>query len=203
MTPEQLTDLERIMGGRVRLRYWRDTVVRLDVLCPAIKDCDAVAVVLPPEMLPGLLRIAGNIPILWSVSSRVPTGRVVTLYDGRREAEFAYIHRGWEQILRAEFTTRKLYSPTSRHIIFPKQRNIPESDPVCVGYINERTEKPGDVPLSGCGASRKGAEANEHPSRKGGETMNMNSADIIRLVSSILSLVAATLDRTSGKSDDN
>jgi len=34
--------------------------------------------------------------------------------------------------------------------------------------------------------------------------MNMNSADIIRLVSSILSLVAATLDRTgNNKSDDN
>ena len=108
MTPEQLADLERIMGGRVRLRCWRDTVIGLDKLCPAIKECDAVAAVLPPEMLPDLLRVAGNIPVLRSISGRVPTGRTLTLPDGRQEAEFAYAHQGWEQILRAEFTTQRL-----------------------------------------------------------------------------------------------
>lgn len=33
--------------------------------------------------------------------------------------------------------------------------------------------------------------------------MNLSSSDIIRLVASILTLVATTLEKTSNKSDDN
>ncbi|MBR1496553.1 MAG: hypothetical protein IJ617_02880 [Oscillospiraceae bacterium] len=108
MTPEQRADLERVMHGPVELRVWADTVREPDVLAPAVADCDAVAAVLPPELLGRLLAMAAGKPVLRALSGREPTGRVLTLADGRREREFAFVHRGWEQILRAEFQTRKL-----------------------------------------------------------------------------------------------
>lgn len=108
MTGKQLSDLERIMGGPVRIIPWRDTVRELEALKPALAKCDAVAAVLPPELLAGLLKLAGSIPVLRAASDRLPTGRMLTLADGRREREFAFVYRGWEQVLRAEFAVRRL-----------------------------------------------------------------------------------------------
>ena len=107
-TPEQRADLERVMGCRVRLRLWRDTVREPAALVPALRGCDAVAAVLPPELLAELLRLAEGVPVLRAVSDRIPTGRTLTLPDGRREQEYAFVHQGWEQIVRAEFTVRRL-----------------------------------------------------------------------------------------------
>ena len=42
------------------------------------------------------------------MSERKATGRFHTLPDGRREQEFAYVHGGWEQLLRMDVRTRRL-----------------------------------------------------------------------------------------------
>lgn len=108
MTPEQFADLERALGGPVRLQCWTDTVEDLRQLLPAIKQADILAAVLPPPMLAGLLRMAGGRPVLQAVSARRPTGRLLRLADGRSEPEFAYVHARWEQLLRLEIETRPL-----------------------------------------------------------------------------------------------
>ena len=81
MTAEQRADLDRVMGG---------------------------AELLPPELLAKLLTLAGNKPVLRAVSERRATGCIRTLPDGRREQEFAYVHAGWEQLLRMDVRTRRL-----------------------------------------------------------------------------------------------
>ena len=108
MTTAQLADLERVMGGPVRLLPWRDTVYTLAPLAPLLAECDAVAAVLPPELLRELLRMAGRKPVLRAVSGRRPTGRTDILPDGRQEPEFAFVHQGWEPILRLEISVRRL-----------------------------------------------------------------------------------------------
>ena len=108
MTPEQMADLERVMGGPVELLPWRDTVREAAKLAPALKEADAAAVVLPLELLGELLPLAGEKPVFQAVSGREATGRTVTTPDGRREQEFAFVHKGWRQILRLEVETRLL-----------------------------------------------------------------------------------------------
>lgn len=108
MTEPQLKDLERIMEAPVELLPWRETVRSADELADCAKTVDALAVVLPPDLLEGVLAIADGRPVLRAVAGRKPTGRVTILPDGRREPEFAFVHLGWEQILRATFRTQRL-----------------------------------------------------------------------------------------------
>ena len=56
----------------------------------------------------GPLTLAGKKPVLRAVSERRATGCIRTLPDGRREQEFAYVHAGWEQLLRMDVRTRRL-----------------------------------------------------------------------------------------------
>lgn len=105
MTPEQLDDLVRIMGGPVCLHQWRDTVTDIAALASAVREADVVAAVLPPELLAELLRLAEGKPIFFAVSRRVPTGRMVDSPSGRPEPEFAFAHRCWRQLLRLEIET--------------------------------------------------------------------------------------------------
>ena len=108
MMPEQLADLERIMGGMVCLRTWTDTVTDIAELAAAVREADAVAAVLPLELLSGLLRLAGCRPVLISASGRIPTGRAVEGASGQPEQEFAFVHRCWRQLLRLEIETKTL-----------------------------------------------------------------------------------------------
>jgi hypothetical protein len=108
MTEAQQTDLERIMGGAVHLLPWRDTVQDVSCLQPMLQEADAIAVVLPLEMLAQLIPMAQGKPVLQAVSARVPTGRTLTLPDGRQEQEFAFVHRCWKQIMRVEIETKQL-----------------------------------------------------------------------------------------------
>lgn len=108
MTAPQRADLERVMGGPVRLVPWRDTVRDVSELLPVLRASDAAAVVLPPELLARLLDAAEGKPVLRAVSRREPTGQTRTLPDGRKEPEFAFIHCGWEQVLRVEIQTQRL-----------------------------------------------------------------------------------------------
>ncbi len=111
MTADQFDDLERIMGDSVQIEQWADTIRDSDALHDLLSDIDhidAFAVVLPPELLQETLKAAGNKPVIRAVSERVPSGRIVTLPDGRKEREFRFKHVCWEQILKAEFQTRRL-----------------------------------------------------------------------------------------------
>ena len=108
MTPAQRADLERVLGDAVELRPWKDTVSDLKALAPAVEAADVVAAVLPVELLCGLMQLSGGRPVLQAQSDRVPTGRTLTLPDGRQEPEFAFVHRGWRQILQLKLKTRDL-----------------------------------------------------------------------------------------------
>lgn len=108
MTAEQRADLERAMGSPVALLPWRDTVTDVWELLPALRDADAVAAVLPPELLGALLRIAGEKPVLLSQSARIPTGRTRASPEGGQEPEFAFVHTGWRRLVRLEIETMPL-----------------------------------------------------------------------------------------------
>ena len=77
-------------------------------LLPLLQQADAVAAVLPPELLAELLALAGDKPVLRAVSERKATGRFRTLPDGRREQEFVYVHGGWEQLLHMDVRSQRL-----------------------------------------------------------------------------------------------
>ena len=108
MTAAQRADLERVMGGALELTPWTYTVEDVRSLLPRIARVDAVAAVLPLEKLAGLIKLAGETPVLVARAGRVPTGRTVVLPDGRREREFAFEHRGWRQILEVTIREREL-----------------------------------------------------------------------------------------------
>ena len=108
MTDAQLADLERIMGGDVRLFPWRDTVRDVSALAPAVEEADAVAAVLPLELMARLLRRTGEKPLLQAVSRRLPTGRTRLTPQGKQEPEFAFVHDCWQQVLRLELETKIL-----------------------------------------------------------------------------------------------
>lgn len=108
MPPAQLADLERIMGGHVHLLLWKDTVRDLSALMPVIKGADAVAAVLPLELLAKLVEMAGETPVLQAVCRRTLTGRMVTTADGRQEPEVRYVHEYWQQVLQVEVRTKRL-----------------------------------------------------------------------------------------------
>ena len=108
MTGEQFADLERVLNAPVELVAWRETVQDVSELLPALADADAVAVVLPVELLAQLMPFAAGKPVLQAVSGREATGRLTATSDGRLEPEFAFVHNGWRQILRLELETRLL-----------------------------------------------------------------------------------------------
>lgn len=108
MSPAQFSDLERAMGGAVELVPWQNTVEQAAQLAPALAEADAAAVVLPLELLAQLLSLAGEKPVLVAVSGREATGRLVPSSQGQLEPEYAFVHRGWRQVLRLELETRPL-----------------------------------------------------------------------------------------------
>ena len=108
MTEEQRSNLERGLGDSLELIPWRNTVESIEELLPAIEGTDALAVVLPTDLLAKLMEYVGERPVLYAVSERRRTGRMHTLPDGRQEAEFAFVHREWRQVVRMEFVSRPL-----------------------------------------------------------------------------------------------
>lgn len=108
MTGAQRADLERIMDGPVRLLPWQDTVRDVSVLAPAVERADAVAAVLPLELMARLLRLAEGKPVLQAVSERRPTGKLRGTPEGGSEPEFAFVHRCWQQVVRLELETKVL-----------------------------------------------------------------------------------------------
>lgn len=98
MTEPQLHDLARVLGDTVQVLPYTQTV----------KQADAIAAVLPVELLAELVTLADERPVLQSVSGRRFTGSTLHLADGQTEPEIAFEHLYWQQIVKLELQTRRL-----------------------------------------------------------------------------------------------
>ena len=108
MTNDQLCDLERIAQDSVNVLQWKDTLTDLSPVESMVRRADIIAAVLPLDLMAKLKQLAGDMPVLISVSKRIPTGCMRTLPDGREEPEFQFVHAGWEQIVELQLVTKLL-----------------------------------------------------------------------------------------------
>ena len=111
MTEPQLRDLARVLGvlgDAVQVLPYTQTVKQADVLRPLIEQADAIAAVLPVELLAELVTLADERPVLQSVAGRRFTGRTLHLADGQTEPEIAFEHLYWQQIVKLKLQTRRL-----------------------------------------------------------------------------------------------
>lgn len=74
------------------------------------KDCDVLAVVLPPSMLADLTNPRNNRkPVIRAVAKRVPTGKkVIDPATQQEEDEFMFQHEFWEKVEKIEVVTTRL-----------------------------------------------------------------------------------------------
>lgn len=109
MTDAQKTDLERIYGKIKTVKTTGTANSWKDITC-AGADCDILAVVLPPNILMDLVNPRNNTkPVIRAVAGRVPTGNMVkNPATGTDEAEYVFIHKGWEQIKKFDMVVEQL-----------------------------------------------------------------------------------------------
>lgn len=99
MTPDQLSDLERVLNDSVEVAQFTETVKNTNDLKPFVDDADVICAVLPIDKLAELMDICGGKPVLQAKSKRVPTGKEVVSPNGTKEKEFAFVHDGWRRML--------------------------------------------------------------------------------------------------------
>lgn len=109
LTEEQKADLERIYGDVKVTKTTGTANSWKDITC-AGADCDILAVVLPPNILMDLVNPRNNTkPVIRAVAGRVPTGNMVkNPATGTDEAEYVFIHKGWEQIKKFDMVVEQL-----------------------------------------------------------------------------------------------
>ena len=109
MTEEQLDDLKRIYG-EFELVKFDQTVSNVKEIIEAGKNCDILAVVLPPALLADLVNPRNNEkPVIRAIASRVETGnKILNPATGKKELEYKFVHVAWEQVLKIEIITKKL-----------------------------------------------------------------------------------------------
>lgn len=109
MTQEQKTDLVRIYG-EVEVKQYDQSVSGWKDVVEQGKDCDVLAVVLPPAILADLTNPRNNIkPVIRAIANRVPTGNtVVNPATGKEEQEFKFEHAGWERVIKVVVETERL-----------------------------------------------------------------------------------------------
>lgn len=109
LTEEQLNDLNRIYGD-VEVKPYDKTVSSWKDVVEAGKDCDVLAVVLPPAILADLTNPRNNKkPVIRAKANRVPTGRtVVNPATGKEETEYCFQHAGWERVVKIEVVVEAL-----------------------------------------------------------------------------------------------
>ncbi|MBR3163543.1 MAG: hypothetical protein IKF17_05550 [Clostridia bacterium] len=109
MTNEQLSDLKRIYG-EVEVKTFDQTVESWRDVVEAGKDCDVLAVVLPPAILADLTNPRNNNrPVIRAKANRVATGNtIVNPATGKEEAEYRFEHAGWERVIKIEVVVEAL-----------------------------------------------------------------------------------------------
>jgi len=109
MTEEQLADLKRIYG-EIEVKSFDKSVSGWKDVCEAGKDCDVLAVVLPPAILADLTNPRNNLkPVIRARANRVPTGNtVINPATGKEEAEYKFEHAGWERVVKIEVIVEAL-----------------------------------------------------------------------------------------------
>lgn len=109
MTTEQLCDLLRIYGKIEIIRYDK-TVASWQEVVEAGKDCDILAVVLPPTILADLTNPQNNTkPVIRAKSNRVETGKsTLNPATGKHEKEYKFEHAGWERVVKIEIVVEEL-----------------------------------------------------------------------------------------------
>ena len=109
MTEGQLDDLKRIYG-EFELVKFDQTVSNVKEIIEAGKNCDVLAVVLPPALLADLVNPRNNEkPVIRAIASRVETGnKILNPATGKKELEYRFVHVAWERVLKIEIITEKL-----------------------------------------------------------------------------------------------
>ena len=109
MTEGQVEDLKRIYG-EFELAKFDQTVSNVKEILEAGRNCDILAVVLPPALLADLVNPRNNKkPVIRAVANRVETGNtVLNPATGQKELEYKFEHVAWEQVLKIEIITKKL-----------------------------------------------------------------------------------------------
>ena len=109
MTQEQKTDLARIYG-EVEIKQFSQSVTGWKDVVEQGKDCDILAVVLPPSILADLTNPRNNQkPVIRAIANRVPTGNTITNpATGKEEQEFKFEHAGWERVIKVVVETERL-----------------------------------------------------------------------------------------------
>lgn len=108
MTPEQISDLERITNGTIVVNQYKGTVNSVASLIDDINDSDIIAAVLPVDKMAELISLADDKPVLRANSKRVATGKMYTNANGDTEEEFQFVHDYWEQMIRIDIVSKRL-----------------------------------------------------------------------------------------------
>ena len=104
MTDEQFKDLEFILNDKVKLIVYDKTLNRIQDIEDILTEVDAVCAVLPLILTFELYKYGK--PIFQAISERKPTGKFITLSNGIKEQEFAFVHAGWLKISNFQLETQ-------------------------------------------------------------------------------------------------
>lgn len=99
LTPDQMEGLKKIYGQDLTVDHWKDHIDTIDDILPSIEKADAVAAVLPMELLADLVKVCrtSGKDVLVAKAKWAP----VPNPDGG-EPKFAFIHDGWQRVGRLE-----------------------------------------------------------------------------------------------------
>lgn len=107
LNERQLEDLKRIYGT-TEIKNVSMMVKSAEDVIEAGKDCDILAVVLPPQVIAELIKKTDK-PVIRAINNRVPTGKkVINPRNGNEEDEYVFQHGGWERVIKVEVVTEKL-----------------------------------------------------------------------------------------------
>ena len=109
MTEAQVADLNRIYG-EIEVKTFDQSVSGWKDVLEAGKDCDVLAVVLPPAILADLTNPRNNQkPVIRAKANRVATGNTIINPDtGKEEIEYRFEHAGWEKVVKIEVVVKAL-----------------------------------------------------------------------------------------------
>lgn len=109
MTDDQINDLVRIYG-QIDIKHVDTSATSYKDVLEAGRDCDVLAVVLPPAMLADLTNPHINTkPVIRSVMDRIRTrNRIINPATGKEEDEYKFVFCGWELIRKVRIVTERL-----------------------------------------------------------------------------------------------